>query len=450
VLKTENFFDCTECCRQDLNCKNGELPVKDSDKLPPRFRKILEQAEAMRGMGLIFGGLTALGIGGAKMNEFSRHAKGLVAQANELASLPENFNKHFQSDGWLISESTSVEAAKSAIALYDQGKRAEAIELLCTQFEGERLDYLLMRIKSIPEFRPRYEIARLAATLSQAGQFTAAIPLIFIALDGIASDALGKSIFSEGVDVSETKAIAGSADGFPELIAEVSAVRRKTNVDEITFPYRNGIMHGKDVNYGNRCVSAKCWSVLSCLGDILRAKRTIEEADDERPLIGVLKDYAKTREVGQRMTQWSPRDYVDILGDGTIADQNFAEGSPEQILCEFLEFWRQSNYGKMGDLTVYFDMRSTGRRAGQIRNDLGELRIIEARILEVKDEAPATAEIRCALVLNVNSKEITDEFCFRLIYMDDDMSPLLRGEPSGRWLVMPSYQGWGLGKRFGR
>lgn len=104
----------------------------------------------------------------------------------------------------------------------------------------------------------------------------------------------------------------------------------------------------------------------------------------------------------------------------------------------------------MGEFTVYFDMRSIHKRAGQIRDDLGDLQLVDARILEVRDQAPAMSEIRCTLTLNVNRKETTDEFCFRLTYMDKDMNPVLRGEFGGRWLVMPSYQGWAIGKRFSR
>lgn len=309
--------------------------MSDLEKLPPTFRKAIEQARALHGLGLIFGGLAAFGIGGTKMKKLSHHTKHLVYRAEELANLPQDFNRRFQLEGWLISDSTSVEAAKKAIILYDQKKITEANTLLSTEFYGENLDFLLMRMKSIPEFRPRFEIARSAAALCQARQFTAAIPLIFIVLDGTASDAFGKSIFAEGIDVSETNAIAGSADSFPELIAIVSKIRRRTNVEEIFFPFRNGIIHGKDVNYGNRLVSAKCWSLLSCLCDILRAKQTIQEAEDERPLFELLKQYLRTKEDSKRLEEWSPRDDIEIAGEGAIGDQDFLVASPEYLLCEF-------------------------------------------------------------------------------------------------------------------
>ena len=137
-----------------------------------------------------------------------------------------------------------------------------------------------MRMNAIPEFRPRYDLARPAARLSQAGQFTGAVPLILITLDGLASDALGKSIFSEGIDVSEVKALAGSADGFPQLIADVSKIRRKTNSEEITCPFRNGIIPRRDVNFGTRFVTAKSCSPLAMMGDFPRAMTVVSIVED--------------------------------------------------------------------------------------------------------------------------------------------------------------------------
>lgn len=41
--------------------------------------------------------------------------------------------------------------------------------------------------------------------------------------------------------------------------------RNKTNNEPITIPYRNGILHGRDLNYGNKVVASKCWNILFAL-----------------------------------------------------------------------------------------------------------------------------------------------------------------------------------------
>lgn len=416
--------------------------------LPPLLRKMVEQARLARSMGLLFGALSIFGIGGSKMKELSAQGKEIADQAAKLSALPSAFNKRFGPHGWLISESTSVEAAKKAIELFDVGDVDGATDVLCAQFEGDRLDFLFMRLNHIPEFKPRCELARTAATMSQAEQFTAAILLILVVVDGVATDAFGKSIFAEGVDVSEVKAIAGSADGFPRLVAEICRMRRKTNAEPIDFPFRNGIIHGKDVNFGNRTVAAKCWSLLSCLGDILRAKLTVEETEDERSLIEVLKDYQKTKVYSDRIAVWMPRAHVETAGDGTLDAQCFARDTPEHALCAFLCYWRSKNYGKLGELTVYYDMRPIGKRAGEIRRDLADVELRDARLLSIRDKAAAVTEVDCELDCLIANEPRREQIVFRLIYMDTELKPLLRGDPGGSWLVIPSYQGWALGARF--
>jgi hypothetical protein len=35
--------------------------------------------------------------------------------------------------------------------------------------------------------------------------------------------------------------------------------------------YRHGILHGRDINYANKTVAAKCWAALFALNDWARA-----------------------------------------------------------------------------------------------------------------------------------------------------------------------------------
>lgn len=422
------------------------MNVQNHD-MPPTIKKAIEQSRLAQGAGLIFGALAFLGIGGQKTREIAQQAKDIVRQTEELMALPDEFNSRFQSLGWLISESTNVEVAKEAILLFDDGKSDEAEAHLCTLFESDNLDFMVMRLRSIKAFRPRNELARSAVLLSQAGQYAGAVPLILTIIDGTASDALGKSIYAEGIDVSEVKALAGSAECFPQLIAEVSRVRRRTNEDELRFPYRNGIIHGKDTNFGNRLVTAKCWSILSCFGDILRARDAIEEIEDKRGFWESVRDYGEIQKDRQHLDEWKPRALISITGDGQFEAQNFAADTPEHALCLFLGYWKDQNFGKIGDLTVYHDNRPTGKRAGEIRQDLEEFRFLDAQILRIEDHASAVTEIAVQVEYRVQEQDRADEYIFRLIYFDEEMDILARHREGGRWLVMPAYQGWVIRKR---
>ncbi|MEB3286881.1 MAG: hypothetical protein VKJ04_05205 [Vampirovibrionales bacterium] len=423
-----------------MSSKNTHLPLP--------LQKASEISQLAGSAGLLLGAISFFGIGGTTIKSLVKQAKEIAIKAEELSQLPKEFQQRFQQFGWLLSESTSIDIAKDAIKLYDEDNFDQANDLLCTQFEGNHLDFLIMRLKHIPSFIPRYEIARTAVALTHAEQYIGAVPLILIVADGMASEAFGKSLFAEGIDVSEVKALAGSAEGLPQLISEVCKTRKPTNTEKLDFPFRNGIMHGKDVNFGNRLVTAKCWSILSCLADILRAKNIKQEAKDNRTFMEALKDLQSTKLMRKRIDQWQPRQNIVITGDGSYKEQSFQANTPEAILCSFFKHWQAGNYGKLGELTVYYDKRSLGKRAGQIRKELVGIELINSRLLKIKDEAAAVTEIQCELTYNMAGKELRDRLRFRMLYVDEDIDPIVRDEPEGMWQIIPSYQGWALGAQF--
>ena len=38
--------------------------------------------------------------------------------------------------------------------------------------------------------------------------------------------------------------------------------RKKTTTEALSLPYRNGILHGRDLGYDNKMVAAKSWAAL--------------------------------------------------------------------------------------------------------------------------------------------------------------------------------------------
>ena len=69
------------------------------DDLPPQFKKAVEQARLVRGLGSIFGGLSTIGIGGEKTKELAKQAKDIAAQVDELSTLPQRFQERIRAYG---------------------------------------------------------------------------------------------------------------------------------------------------------------------------------------------------------------------------------------------------------------------------------------------------------------------------------------------------------------
>jgi hypothetical protein len=80
-------------------------------------------------------------------------------------------------------------------------------------------------------------------------------------------------------------AIAGHSEGLQALTATFAKRRQPFNDEEITVPYRNGILHGRDNNYGTQLVASKAWSYLACVRDIIGAR---EERLNEGVQAGII------------------------------------------------------------------------------------------------------------------------------------------------------------------
>ena len=377
--------------------------------------------------------------------------KDLKEHAIELTKLIEEFHEAFSELGWLISESTNIETAKAALAAHKDCRVDDAEDLLATDYEGERLHFVVTRLCQTEGFKLRKEQLQEALTLTQETRYLAAVPLLLIVADGVGEDVLQKSIFSEGVNLEELHSLAGQPDALPKLIREMCRTRRKTTTEHISFPYRNGILHGRDLGYGNRLVTAKCWSFLSNIADVIRAREAEEALNppSNPSLSETLANYVQTKDLSERIEAWTPRpvfeERINVFSDPGIA--SFGSDEPEAALVEFLQAWEKENFGGMGALTVYFDNRKVSRRAGEIREILQGLKLIDAAIVRIIDSTPAVTKITVDLTFCVDGEKRNDQFVFTMNYVDGSGEPTLRGEEVARWSVIPSYQGWAIEQR---
>lgn len=377
--------------------------------------------------------------------------KDLKEQAIELAKLIEEFHEAFSELGWLISESTNIETAKAALAAHKDCRVDDAEDLLATDYEGERLHFVVTRLCQTEGFKLRKEQLQEALTLTQETRYLAAVPLLFIVADGVGEDVFQKSIFTSGVNLEELNSLAGQSDALPKLICEICRIRRKTTREHVSFPYRNGILHGRYLGYGNRLVTAKCWSFLSNIADVIRAREAEEALNppSNPSLSETLANYVQTKDLSERIEAWTPRPVfegrINVFAEPEIA--SFGSGEPEAALVEFLQAWKKNNFGRMGELTVYFDKRAINRRAGEIREMMQDLTLIDAAIIRIRDRTPAVTEITADLTTCVGSAKRTDRFDFIMNCVDDVEEITIRGDGLAHWQVIPFYQDWATRQR---
>ena len=411
--------------------------------LPPALQEQIDEIRAIGRLVPFLRLLSWFGIGGDRLKNSIQGLKDTKAQFDSLIQLIKSFHEAFSRLGWLFSDSTNVETARKALEAYPKGNINEAEILLASDFDGDRLNFVVMQMCELDEYRERRDQLREASALTRERRYLAATPLLLIIADGVGADAFSKSIFAEGVELEELNALSGQLDALPELIRELCRTRRKTSNCEISFPNRNGILHGRDLGYGNQLVNAKCWSLLGNIADVIRARRTGRSLKSEhKPSFKeAISRHAETRRLGQRIDGWVPRSVKDepiqVSSDSGI---DVETGEPESAMVEFLQAWRDGNYGQMAKMTYHNGEMPINRRAGEIRELMQGVTLDDAVIARIEDIAPAVTEIAVDLKLRSNDQDFINGFVFRLICRDNLGGTAVHGDEGARWLIQPDYQ----------
>jgi len=196
----------------------------------------------------------------------------LKKQTEHFLELPDKFNNFFSDKGWIAHESMNTPIMEQAIDLAEQGDLVKAEEILSNHFTSPDINWLLNRFKVLPEFSIRYNLIKNAYQDTLERRYNSSIPIILMVVDGITNDiSKSKGFFNDQTDLSAWDSIAAHSTGLKSIRDIFNETRKKTNKDEIYLPYRNGIIHGRDINYGNKYVAGKCWCTLFALNDWAQA-----------------------------------------------------------------------------------------------------------------------------------------------------------------------------------
>lgn len=217
--------------------------------------------------------------------QLSLEHKKLKEKYLEVLMLPDKFNNYFSNDCWIAFDSFDDKIMKDAIEIYKEHKSIEMIDEFfsdiynenfintfiaqITCFQNAHLENLpLIRTLFIKYFLDRIEIIEIAKEDYLNERYYSCIPLLLSAIDGITNDidhAFG--FFTKHSDMTIEDSIVGHQSGLQTIQKKVNQARKTTTLDPITIPYRNGILHGRDIHYANKVVAAKCWNILFVLRD---------------------------------------------------------------------------------------------------------------------------------------------------------------------------------------
>ncbi len=419
----------------------------------PSYTKIRNDAKGFYILGKVIKVFSLFGPKNPELKEALSKLPELKKQAEFLSQMPDKFNEHFSSQGWIAHESMNAPLMERTLELAESNNAGQAEIELAEHFTSPTLNLLINQFKAVPEFAIRYKLIRLACQDTLEKRFHSAVPLLLMITDGVVNDiSKSKGFFSENTDLSAWYSIAALSSGLTAVRDIFNETRKKTNSEEIFLPYRNGILHGRDLKYDNPFVVGKCWCTLFAIKDWAQALRKQKEnppipekkltlRESLAELKKVISDYKVHKiehaKILRTIDDWKPRDFTNTI----IEPSTFKQYSPEKEVYDFAVNWQNKNYGKIALQKYYFGKKEVNiaKEAGNIRSDFKDKILKEFEIVSIKDEAPAVTEVTLKIKYSIDSVEKEKNIVMRMICKDINGRAGINGLDNVEWRFIDGF-----------
>lgn len=427
------------------------MEEKDNIADLPSYSKIRKDVQGANAIGKVVKFLSFFGIKNDGLNEAFSKIPDLKKEVEHLSTLPDRFNSHFASLGWISHESMNSPLMEKAVELADNNDISGAETILANHFTSTEISWLQHRFRVLPAFSIRFELIEKAYKDTLEKRFHSCVPLLLTIIDGAVNDiSKSKGFFSENTELKAWDSIAAHSSGLTAIKDIFNASRKKTNSEEIFLPYRNGILHGRDLKFDNQLVVGKCWSTLFAVNDWARALKEEKEnppipekqltfGESWRELKKTIIEHQEWKVKSdlrwKELDNWKPRENINI------EPSNFNEFSPEKTAFEIAESWKNKNYGNIAKLIHRFSDKeiNIGKEAGKIRRELEYKKLISFKIKSVRDEAPAISEITMDVVYQLYDNEKSKEIVLRMICKADDGQMGMNGKENMSWEFIDNF-----------
>ena len=373
--------------------------------------------------------------------------RNLEKQLDNMLTQTAAFNERFSSYGWCAYDSMSFALIESANDAFDKSG-IEAAEQVLINYYTDDVSKIVHWIKNSSDaFFVRNNLIDRFFEDHFAGRYYSSVPLALIIVDGAVNDfTKSKGFFAEGTSVDAWDCLVGCSDGLSKLKGIFNQNRTKTNTERITLPYRNGILHGRDLNYANEYVSCKCVALMFAIADWMKMKNSeqtrkekYEKSLNPPPIRESLLRLAENKKIREEISSWKKRSVTvgeDIPASGKVED--YAEYPYIVKIVEMLDAWKSRNYGK---LSIYLQRMfssslSAGKRAGECRK-IFENKILNCfEIIEVEERACALSKVvvRVSFTTDIE-KEAT--LVFGCVYESNSDRVGVPWRNNGNWMLMP-------------
>lgn len=383
----------------------------------------------------------AVGLFRPQVRESWRQVEAQLAVVQEIKMNIALFSERYVPLGWANYDRMSSEVLTELVTCgVEQG------EQLLTQhhLDEQTLKVLGYRFH-LPQFQPWAAIYERAIERCRAEDWLSAVLLILVIIDGICTTSSGKHPFSGGADADVFDTQTSGTGGLAEALKVLGATRRKLSEDPIDAPFRHGVVHGLNPNYGHPIVAAKALNLLQATTDYFvsikdEARRLARAEEEQRPasfreIAAVMR---RTADFKAALEAWRPR----LEKTGLAINESCAElgddSLPEAVAVKYLQFLEKSNYGALAALHVDYPQRPMAYRAGKLRQELKGLRVLRWSISSIRDASASMTMVGVNVSVEVAGRRDELSAELRMIYADHSFESMVRNTAEGRWYVMPN------------
>lgn len=380
--------------------------------------------------------------------EQKKQLKDMEKQLENMIIQTKNFNDRFSSLGWCAYDSMSLSLMEDANFVFEQNGLEAAEQILINYYKSD-VSKIIHWIKHSSEaFAVRNDLIQRFFEDHFAGRYHASVPLGLIIVDGAVNDfTKSKGFFAEGTEVDTWDCLVGCSDGLSNLKNIFNQKRTKTNTEMIKIPYRNGIIHGRDLNYANEYVSCKCVCLMFAVADWMKMKNSEEKRKYEYeksvnppPLKESFVRIKENRQIQKEISEWKGEAVVigkDIPVNGMPEDYNKYPYIVEVV--EMLLAWKERNYGKlsMHMRKMFLPNISDKKRAGECR-EFFEKKIFESfEIIEIEERACALSKVVVKVLWTIDNYKKEAVLTFGCFYESNTEQVGLPWRNNGKWMLMP-------------
>lgn len=367
---------------------------------------------------------------------------------SDLIMTTEEYNNNFSDYGWIAYSLINVEFMKKANKLFKDNGIEKAEEFIADYYIENSKNAKRFIQYSSNEFRKRANIINEAFEAYENERYCSAVTLFLTIADGVINDfTKNKGFFTEGVDLDCWDCLVECDKGLKKIKDIYNLPRKKTNEKIIKMPYRNGILHGRDLNYGNKFVSGKCIVMLLAISEWIKNKNTEDKRKEQYikeanpPALGEsLKKLQETEETRKIINNWESREIVvgkDIPITGKKED--YTQYDFIYKFVETLEIWKSKNYGELAkrfEIIFNYEDRA-GYKPKRCRELFEKNILLEFKLTNITDQSICMKVIELEVKLQKEDKIVKDIMKIGMVYEGEKDIVAIPNKNNGEWKIYP-------------